>query len=116
MMRAGVYKQAVFRRVRATFSGGAFTVVAAESDNGITIGNLSTAQATVTFSPRPTRVAFLSAFSHDNAVDRIVAYPSSVYDALTGTMVLNFRAEDDGAADTPANGEVFDFNFVTDEG
>jgi hypothetical protein len=114
----GCYAQPVVRKVRATFatSGTVSTPIVAESDSGITLGTMTSGALTVTFAPRPKRVTLVNGYVYESAVDRLTAVPASQYDASAGTLAVVFRADDDGVAENPADTQVYELVFITDEG
>lgn len=117
MRGPGCYSQPVIRKFRGTFDGsGNVTAVAGECDAGISFGAFSSGAATVTLSPRPKKACLLNGGSYDNAADRLTMRQTSAYDSSAGTLAVNMRADDDGATDTAANGEVFECFFLLDEG
>lgn len=112
------YAQPVLRKIRATFatSGTVSTLIAAESDPGITVGTMTSGALTVTFAPRPKRCTLVTGYVYESAADRLTVEPASQYDATAGTLAVVFRADDDGAAENPTDQQVYELIFLCDEG
>jgi hypothetical protein len=53
---------------------------------------------------------------YESAADRLTLQQTSAYDPSDGTLVVNLRADDDGATDTPADNQVLEFLLLLDEG
>lgn len=111
------YTQPVMRKFVGTVDGsGVVTTNTAESDPGISFSDFSSGLTTVTFSPKPRKACLLSGRVLESAADRLRAAPTSDYSVTAGTLALNFRADDDGTAENPADTQVVECFFILDEG
>ncbi len=110
------YAHPVIRKFKATVASGVSTKVAGECDPGISAGTFTNGAITFTFSPRPKKVSFLWGHTIESATDRLRAQPTSAYSVSAGTLAVNFRADDDGADEGPADTETYEVFFLCEEG
>ena len=115
----GAWNRPCLRKFRATIDGsGVSSAVAGECDVGISAGTMTAGIFTVTFTPHPRSVVLLSGRTYESAADRlrITTRGTGEYVASTGEITLNARADDDGTAENPANGETYELLFLVEEG